>query len=182
MPYRVFLGQTLQPSQRGSLSSGHESVLVPGAPFQCLFTVFALHHPTHSSEGVLDLPSPRVVPRRSDILKAEISGTTPYLSSAFLSAHALTSSCSAKPGLLPLRPVCHLPPGVICFPVKPICYGHSLPVTKAALLVFSLPTPLLDQANQRSALVPLPDGWARPENCSQTRHVGRRAKPRAHPG
>ena len=56
----------------------------------------------------------------SDILKPEVSGTTPYLSSSLLSAHSLTSSCSPKPGHLPLLPVFHLPPGVICFPVKPI--------------------------------------------------------------
>ena len=178
MPYRSFSDKPFSHPRGAS----HESVLVPGAPFQCLFTVFALHHPTHSSGRILDLPSPRAVPHLSDILKPEVSGTTPYLSSSLLSAHSLTSSCSPKPGHLPLLPVFHLPPGVICFPVKPICYGHCLPATKAALLVFSLPTPLLDQANQRSALVPLPDGWARPENCSQTLHVGRGTKPRAHRG
>lgn len=57
--------------------------------------------------------------------------------------------------------------------LSPFGHGHSLPITKTTLLVFPLPAPLMDQASQRSASAPLPDGWAQLENFSQTPHMGR---------
>ena len=132
------------------------------------FTVSALHHPAHTSGRVLDLPSPRAVPR----LKPGVSGVTPYRPSSPL-CRARTSSCSPKPGRLPF-PICHLPPGVICVPVKPIRLWPRSASNESISACLSTSSPTLDQANQRPALVPLPDGWARPETCSRTPREGRR--------
>lgn len=145
MPYRSFSDKPFS-HPRGLLVQWTRAFWFLELPFQCLFTVFALHHPTHSSDGVLDLPSPRSGPRWSDILKPEISAQRPIfpaLSSLPTLSHLIMfCKAGAPPSSPSLSPPswCHLPSHV-----KPICYGHCLPATKQRCLSSRFQPPLLDQ-------------------------------------